>query len=134
MTKTPPPPFQPPVECPNEQTKKLYVVSVSFEFAVLAESEGEARLTADEAAGDCLDHARAQVHRAVNPDTGWVHMPRGYDGDTLVYGTSRAEGDVTFNKAVEREQEALDQAKRIAAFLTKQGNLFVPTTTTKEKP
>jgi hypothetical protein len=51
-------------------------------------------------------------------------MPKGYDGYTLVYGASRAEGDVTFDEAVAREQDALDQAKRIAAFLTKQTDLF----------
>lgn len=119
------------------QTKKLYVVSVSFEFAVLAESENEARRVVDQAADDCIDYRNAQVRRGVNPDTGWVHIPEGYDGDTLVYGTSRDEGDVTFDEAVEREKEALAQAKRTAEFLEKQGDLFGTATasaTKKDEP
>jgi hypothetical protein len=81
-------------------TKKLYNVTVEFEYAVLAEDEYEAAHYAEEAFGDCDASACCLVSEATPDPTGEVTRPSGWTDDTLVYGARNE--DVTLVQAIEK--------------------------------
>lgn len=101
-------------------SKRLYVVHVEFEFAVLAASEDEARGFVDQA---------MREESFIGDDAGVVPaksqgycMPDGWEGDGLVYG---ADKDTTWDDAVDAEREADEAEKRLSEFAAKQVALFV---------
>lgn len=123
--------------------KRLYTVSVEFEFAVYAEDEDDARLYVREAAEDALHSATVFVSPTVKrrvpfkaqgsrPEGGAVvplfkdivdvSPPDGWDDDDLVYGAE--DEDVTFSEAVERECSVVMDEVRAADFAEKQIDLF----------
>jgi len=81
-------------------TKKLYNVTVEFEYAVLAESADEAMRYAEEALGGCDIREFCFVSEAAPDPTGEVTRPSGWTDDTLVYGSRNA--DVTLAQAIEK--------------------------------
>lgn len=86
-------------------TKRLYTVTVEFDYAVLAENESDARRYASEAARDALYDADVHASLTVR-DEKTIDWPSGYDESTLVYGTRE---DVTFGEAVAREKAAMEK-------------------------
>ena len=110
--------------------KRLYTVRVKFEFAVLAESEHEARYAAGEASEDGLYDATLLVSKTVvRPQASkdvHIAVPSGWDNECLVYG---ADEDTKFGDAVAAELEALVAEERVEEFKEKQSDLF-----SKDKP
>ena len=97
-------------------TKRLYVVTIEVEFAVMAESEQEAVKFTDEAISDdsnLRECARARPLRFVKHPGGGEAIaltPDGWEDDTLVYGTKT---DLTLKDAVAAER-ALHAAELVA--------------------
>jgi hypothetical protein len=106
------------------ETKRLYTVTVEFDFAVMAESEYDARSYANEAQRDLMldefAHATPTVSRL--PTGRFVERRPDAEGESLVYGTDE---DTTLNEAVAAEKKRLEAE----ALAEKQTDLF-----TKEKP
>jgi hypothetical protein len=104
--------------------KRLYTVTVDFDYAVLAEDEDEACQYADEALRDqCAAHFSQATLTVTRLSTGqFVERLPDAEEDSLVYGDS--EGDVTLAEAIASERARLETA----VLAAKQGDLF------KEKP
>jgi hypothetical protein len=102
-------------------TKKLYIVTVSYEYACLAEDEYEAADFREEALhdeGDPTTHARLAV-------TGPVpYRPRGWTNDTLIYG---ADSDLRLDDAIAAEKTRVEQENRDAELSKRQLWLSVDT-------
>lgn len=101
--------------------KRLYTVTVEFDYAVMAESESDAIRTADDAAGDVYLRECASATLTVQPvptTTGhfYTNLPE-WDDDSLVYGCDE---DITLGDAVEAEKKRLAD-EQLAA---KQVDLF----------
>jgi hypothetical protein len=84
--------------------KRLYVVTVGFEYACLADSPAEASSFAMEAvheihAGEC---AHAAPLRWAGPDD--PIRPRGWDDDSLVYQSGFRPDDITLGDAIKNEK------------------------------
>lgn len=89
--------------------KRLYVVQVEFEYAVMAESASEACSFARDCAGDLdleqhayasqLQIVEATDHLGIKRNV--PMLPEGWTGDALVYG---ADKDTTLDDAVEAER------------------------------
>lgn len=80
--------------------KKLYNVTIMFEYAVLAENGHGATSFAEEAFGDSNVHEHCQVVE-VSPDpAGEVSGPPSWDDEALVYGAG--DEDVTLAEAIEK--------------------------------
>lgn len=84
-------------------TKKLYVVSVSFEFPVMAESEEDALDHVDEAVEDAVrqDTLCAYARKTYFNVKGEPRLPVGFVLTDLVYGTEK---DTTLEEAIELER------------------------------
>ncbi len=84
--------------------KKLYIVAVSFEYAVLAENAADAAdlasMVVDDVnlADDCIDSVAV-----CDFDNPMALGPRGWTPDTLVYGAGGE--DITWAQAVEAERK-----------------------------
>lgn len=105
---------------------RLYTVTVEFDYAVMAENESEACRYAREAARDLdLENYASAIPTvvAVGDKDARVRRPDDYDEDTLCYGPPGM-GDILFEKAVEMETGAINEARRKAEFAKKQGSLF----------
>lgn len=100
---------------------RLYTVTVSFEFAVLADNEEEAGNRRYEVARDALYDADVSciqtVRKAYGQDRVDVIYPDGWDDSALIYGTDT---DTTLGEAVAREKAALHED----TLADKQGDLF----------
>jgi hypothetical protein len=95
--------------------KRLYVVTISLEYAVLADDEDEACSYVREAVRDAsLSDEDGEASEAKR--SGYC-LPSGWGSDTLVYG---GDGDVMWKEAVTEEKEADAEAKRIADFTARQ--------------
>jgi hypothetical protein len=107
----------------QEPKKRLYTVTVDFEYAVLAENEDDACYYADEALQDqCAAHFSHATLTVTRLSTGqFAERLPDVEEDSLVYGS---EEDVTFAEAIASERARLETA----ALAEKQGDLF------KEKP
>lgn len=79
-------------------TKRLYIVRVEFEFAVIAESEQRATRFAEDALNDMDTTDVCTAFRAELGPTGEVTPPDGWSDDTLVYCSGNE--DITFEQAV----------------------------------
>ena len=83
---------------------RLYVVNVSFEYAVVAESEREACSFAGAEAHNLLFDEFADAREAVVVKRfGKPMPPDGWGADDLVYG---ADGDMTWAQAVKKYVES----------------------------
>jgi len=105
-------------------TKRLYTVTVEFDFAVMAEDDVDACGYVDDAMrdvsiGDCT-HATPTV--SILPTGRFIERRPDAEGYSLVYGTDE---DTTLDEAVAAEKERL----KAEALAEKQTDLF-----TKEKP
>lgn len=85
--------------------RRIYTVTVSFEYAVLADSESDAESYVD-------DVFRDQTHTDLDMDTrlmrdykGRYVMPDGWDGRSLIYGTDE---DLTLGDAIEAEKGEIE--------------------------
>ena len=101
--------------------KRLYTVTVEFDYAVMAESESDAKSYASDACRDLSIEDHATALRTVNPVPNvkgqfYTNLPD-YDDDSLVYGTDE---DLPFGEALAAEQERV-RSEQIAKM---QGNLF----------
>ncbi len=86
--------------------KRLYVVSVSFDFPVMAETEQEARDYTDDAATDIVLSEYAKAKRlAFTQEPPRKPILPGYDIEAPVYGTMTS---VTFREAIEEERRLLE--------------------------
>lgn len=106
--------------------KKLYTVTVEFEYAVLAEDEREAMDYANDALRDVIVEEYASATETVYMPMGNVKMPQvrrpdDYDDTSLVYG---ADEDITLAEAIEAEKARLLGEAQERDFAEKQGNLF----------
>lgn len=106
--------------------KKLYTVTVEFEYAVLAENEREAKWSASDALRDVIIEDYASATETVYMPMGNVKVPQvrrpdDYDDTSLVYG---ADEDTTLADAIEAEKQRLLGEKSASDFAEKQGNLF----------
>ena len=97
-------------------TNKLYIVTVSFEYACLAEDEYEAASFKEEAFhddGGTNTHAKLAV-------TGPVPCrPRGWTDDTLIYGAPRG-SDLRLDAAIAAEKNRVEQENRDAELSERQ--------------
>lgn len=101
--------------------KRLFTVTVEFDYAVMAESEYDAKSYASEACRDLCIEDYATALPTVQPVPNvqgrfYTNLPD-YDDDSLVYG---ADEDLPFGEALAAEQERL-RAEQIAST---QGDLF----------
>ena len=99
--------------------KKLYFVSVEFEYPVLAENEHEAMAEAEAASLDLTSladyaHAKLVTFKTNGQPT---YLPDGYTVKSLVYGVK---GDVTLGEALAEEKIR----QRRDALMAKQQDLF----------
>jgi len=97
-------------------TKKLYIVSVGFEYAVLAEDEYEAVSFKEEALhddGTPLAHAQLAITNRC------IMRPRGWTDDTLIYGAPRG-SDLRLDDAIAAEMNRVAEENRAAEALTAQ--------------
>jgi hypothetical protein len=106
--------------------KKLYTVTVEFEYAALAEDERDALDYAIDALGDVSvrDYARATETVYLpgkDSKTPVIRRPDDYDDDSLVYG---ADDDTTLAEAIQAEVDELTGVQREAEFDARQGKLF----------
>lgn len=86
--------------------KRLYVVSVSFDFPVMAESEQEARDYTDDAATDIVLSEYAKAKRLVfTQSTPRKPILPGYELEAPVYGLTTK---VTLREAIEEERRLLE--------------------------
>lgn len=98
--------------------RKLYTVTVEFEYAALAESPDEAKRYAHAAFHDVPIGYCAFAGEAVylpshdRTSTPIVRVPDDYDDDSLVYG---ADEDVTLAEAVEAEKQRLTREAQAKA-------------------
>jgi hypothetical protein len=106
------------------ETKRLYTVTVEFDFAVMAESEYDARSYANEAQRDLMldefAHATPTVRRLSKGQ--FTENRPDAEGESLVYG---ADEDTTLDEAIAAEKKRLEDE----AIAEKQADLF-----TKDKP
>ena len=111
----------------TDAKKRLYTVTVEFEYAVLAEDERDAMDYAHDALRDVSirDYAHATptvyVPQGNGPRAPQVRRPDDYDAESLVYG---ADDDVTLEDAIAAEVAALKTGIAKEEFDKKQGNLF----------
>lgn len=99
--------------------KRLYTVTVEFDFAVLADSEVDAKSYANKAIDDLyLGECTTATLTVYSPGGGIIaeNLPA-WDQDSLVYG---ADEDTTLEEAVAAERSLLQQE----FFAQKQGDLF----------
>lgn len=106
------------------ETKRLYTVTVEFDFAVMAEDDVDAcgyvyDAMRDVSIGDCAS-ATPTVSRL--PSGRFIERRPDAEGNSLVYGTDE---DMTLDEAVAAEEDRLEAE----ALAEKQADLF-----TKEKP
>lgn len=90
--------------------KRLYIVTVEteFEYAALAASEVEAESYAQEASRDADPDRRVYARRSISRAGAKVSdRPDGWDDTSLVYA-DRADGDITWEEALEIERQAQD--------------------------
>lgn len=110
-----------------ETKKKLYTVTVEFEYAVLAEDERDAMDYANDALNDVSirDYAHASptvyLPQGNGPKAPQVRRPDDYDAESLVYG---ADEDITLEEAIAAEVAELQETLAKREFGEKQGNLF----------
>jgi hypothetical protein len=99
----------------SRMDKRLYVVTVAMEYAVLAVDEDDACSYARQALRDAS--LSDEDGKAVEAKRQGYVLPDGWDGDTPVYG---ADDDTTWDEAAEDEQAADVEAKRLADFAARQ--------------
>ena len=86
--------------------KRLYVVSVAFDFPVMAETEQEAKDFTDDAATDIVLSEYAKAKRlAFTQDQPRKPILPGYELEAPVYGVTT---NVTFRSAIEEERRLLE--------------------------
>ncbi len=89
--------------------KKLFTVSVEFEYSVMAEDEREALDYADDVVRDMSglsDSGHATVAVTMKPDgTFSTNLPSGWSREDLVYGVDN--GDQTLAEAIDSERRRL---------------------------
>lgn len=101
-------------------TKQLYIVSVGFEYAVLAEDEAEALRAKEDVLRDD-SQPTTSVHLAVS--NGRTIRPRGWTDDCLVYGAPYGT-DVRLDDAITIEMNRRVQENLDAEALRAQQALF----------
>ena len=106
--------------------KKLYIVTVEYEYPVLAEDDCDAVKYVNEALDGAYLHNCARAREAIyfpgpSSTTPVVNRPDDYSDDDLVYG---ADTDITLGAAIQAEVDELTGAKKAAEFEDKQGKLF----------
>lgn len=104
-------------------TKKLYIVSVGFEYACLAESEQDALRFKEEALGDEGEPTSVAQLAVTN---GPIRRPRRWTDDVLIYGAPYGT-DLRLDAAIANEVSRVEQESREAESLAAQRALF-PTT------
>jgi hypothetical protein len=89
------------------ETKRLYTVTVEFDFAVMAESEYDARRYANEAQRDIMLDEFAYATPTVNllPTGRFIECRPDAEGEGLVYGTDK---DTTLDDAIAAEKKRLE--------------------------
>jgi len=89
------------------ETKRLYTVTVEFDFAVYAKDESDARRYANEAQRDIMldefSHATQTVE--LYPTGRFVECRPDAEGESLVYGADR---DTTLDEAIAAEKKRLE--------------------------
>jgi hypothetical protein len=100
-------------------TKKLYTVSVGFEYACLAESEQDALRYKEEALGD---EGTPTVYAQLTVTSGPVRRPRRWTDDALVYGAPYGT-DVRLDDAIATDLNRIEQENREAEALKAQRDL-----------
>lgn len=90
------------------ETKRLYTVTVEFDFAVLAESEYDARSYASEAQRDLMldEFAHATPTVSILPTGRFIERRPDAEGESLVYGADR---DTTLDEAIAAEKKWLEE-------------------------
>jgi hypothetical protein len=88
-------------------TKRLYTVTVQFDFAVMAESAYDARRYANEAQRDLMLDEFAHATPAVElyPTGRFTEIRPDAEGESLVYGADR---DTTLDDAIAAEKKRLE--------------------------
>lgn len=97
-------------------TKKLYIVTVGFEYACLAEDEHEAVRWKEEALGD---EGAPTAHAQLSVTNRCIMRPRGWTDDTLIYGAPRG-SDLRLDDAIAAEMNRVAEENRTAEALTTQ--------------
>jgi hypothetical protein len=82
-------------------TKRLYVVTVSYEYAVLASSEREAESFTHLHDAESDTGTDYKIERSRLAATVDCRPPRDWDGDCLIYGAPR---DMKWSEAVEQDK------------------------------
>ena len=109
-----------------ELKKRLYTVTIEFEYAVLAADSYDAVIYASDALDDVFVREYAHATETVylpgkDSKTPVIRRPEEYDDTTLIYGTDK---DTTFGDAVAAEVTALTADIDKEEFDKKQGKLF----------
>lgn len=111
----------------TEAKKRLYTVTVEFQYAVLARDTFDALDCASDALNDVFirDYAHATptvyLPQGNGPRTPQVRRPDDYEDSALVYG---ADEDITLAEAIAREVTEFEADIARDEFNKKQGNLF----------
>jgi len=108
-------------------TKKLYIVSVGFEYACLAESEQDALRFKEEALGD---EGEPTAHAQLAVTNGPVRRPRRWTDDVLIYGAPYGT-DLRLDDAIAAEMNRVEQENHEAEALKAQRDLFPTPPTAK---
>lgn len=92
----------------DDVTKRLYIVRVEIEFAVLAEDEDDAISHTSEAVMDTFLESAADAelisfHKIPGSEKMIPNRPKGWDDTSLVYG---ADEDTTLGEAIEAERKS----------------------------
>jgi hypothetical protein len=97
-------------------TKKLYIVSVGFEYACLADDEHDALRFKEEALHDEGEPSAVAKLAVTGPVP---YRPRGWTDDVLIYGAPRGI-DLRLDAAIAAEKNRVEQENRDAELSERQ--------------